>query len=283
MLASVACGQSQGAQSEDQHGPPPSEPAYGGALVTIEDHVLELVVHETGETHLHPHTGDLSEASATVALPGADTTHAIALHWEDGVQGFVGRLETEAPTAGTASILLVHEDRRLESDVEIARLLPAPEHDGSVVHVGEHDVEVTVDPEGHVSAWVLDDPEHRLDIDLVLNLPGDDGRLHPLSLAWDPELAAYVGELEGLHPEPGPLELLSREHGEDRVGHGTLLGVVERSGSGEDVDVPDDLQLELPELGGQLPAVIPVPDASSSDEPSSDEPSSSEGEAPAPE
>lgn len=215
-------------------------------------------MHASGETHLHVHTGDLERASATVTLPAADERHAVALRWQDEVQGFTGRLETEAPERGEATVLLVHEDRRLEGSVEITSLLPAPEHDGSVLHVGEHDVEVTVEPSGRASAWVLDDPEHRLELDLVLNLPGEDGRLHPLSLAWDPELAAYVGELEGLHPAPGPLELLSREHGDERVGHGTLLGVVEPS-EPTGVDVPEDLQLDLPELGGQLPAVIPIP------------------------
>ncbi len=279
----MGCGASGGdAPGEPPPEPAPSEARFGGALVEVGGHALELVVHASGEVHLHVHgDAELTEAGASVTLPAGEERHAVALRWTDTIQGFTGRLETAAPSTGPARVLLVHEGHRLEGQVTIASLVPEAAHEGSVVHVGAHDVEVVVDPDGHATAWILDDPDHRLDVDLTLNLPGDDGRLHPLSLAWDPELARYVGALEGLHAEPGPLELIAREGEVERLGHGSLLGV-EAIEAGGDVQVPDDLQLRLPELGTDLPGVIAVPptDAPTAEEPTSS-PSSSGASAPA--
>lgn len=254
-----------------------TEPRFGGALLTLHGHRLELVVHASGEVHLHLHEGeDLSEAGASVTLPTAEEPRAVALRWADDVQGFTGELESVEPSTGDATVLLIHRGRRLEGSVPVESLVPPPEHDGSVVHVGAHDVEVTVDPDGRASAWVLDDPDHRLDLDLTLDLPGADGQMHPLGLAWDPELARYAGTLEGLRARPGPLELIAREGGEEHLGRGSLLGVEPPPPAGG--GVPADLRLEMPELGSDLPAVIPIPPPSSSASSSS----SSGGAPPAP-
>lgn len=240
-------------------------PRFGGALVHLGGRDAELVVHETGELHLHVPAA-LEDAAITVSLDDeAGASHAIAMRWHDAVQGFVGRMEA-TPAPGEATVLMVHDGVRTEVGAEVAALLPAPPHDGSIVAVGEHTVEVLVSEGGAAHAYVLDDPEHRLDVDLTLNLAGDDGHLHPLALRWDDDAGHFVGHLEGLHPAPGPLEVILAEGQEQSLGHGSLLGVGLARPDARGADVPDDFRLEMPSLGAEVPGAVVIPSEERGDE-----------------
>ena len=254
----ASCGQETPSEPAAEAEAPLLKARHGGVLVPLEGVVGELVLHATGELHFHVRSEhDLADAGVTVTLEDeAGDAHAVALRWTDEVQGFVGEMES-TPRAGEAQVLVVHEGHRRRASVEVAEILPRGAHEGSVVAVGDHVMEVTVEPDGHAHVYVLDAPDARLDIDLTLSFPGDDGHLHPLSLRWDPEAHHYVGHLEGLRPRPGALEIIAEEDGIERLGRGSLLEVGLRRPDG--VREPESFELDMPELGaGQLPSVIAV-------------------------
>lgn len=265
-LVALGCGAEERAEPPGEAEPEVSEtiaPRHGGALVELDAHVAELVVHASGELHVHVRTEeDLSDAGVTVTLDDEEgETRSVALRWADEVQGFVGHLEG-APAVGEAEVILVRDGHRSRGRVEIERVLPEAEHEGSVMSVGDHVVEVVVEPGGRAHLYVLDAPRQRLDVELTLSIAGEGGRLHPLALAWDAEEERYSGRLEGMTPQPGPMEVILERRGREHLGRGTLLEVGLRPpailGDGH---VPEDLRLDLPELGSELPAVIAVPPA----------------------
>ena len=262
----VACGaeptqtEESPSEADDVAAPEPIEARFGGVLVELEKHTVELVAHETGELHLHVRSAaDLSGAGATVTLPDeAGESHSVALEWADDVQGFIGHVDATMGE-GEAEVLVVLDGHRLSGAATIARALPHAAHDGSVLSVGGHVVEVSLDHEGHAHVYVLDDAEHHLDLDLTLNVPDEDGHLHPLALHWEED--HYEGHVENLHAAPGPLEVILSDHGQESLGHGTLLGVGLARPDGLGPATPEGLQLEMPALGSNLPSVIPIPDS----------------------
>lgn len=263
--------------SESSAGPA-FEAEHGGVLIGLDGPVIEVVAHTSGELHAHVRSpADLSEDGLSLTVTDTEQSeHTVAMHWRDEVQGFVGHMDG-TPASGEVEALLVRDGRSHTGRAALEHILPAPEHSGSVLSVGDHTVEVVVDPAGDAHLYVLDDPDHRLEVDLVLNIGGQDGHLHPLPLVWDEETGHYTGHIEGMHPTPGPLEVIWAEDGSVRLGQGSLLDVaaLERPGAiGH--DVPSDFRLDLPNLGSNVPAVIPVPG-----EPSGDEPGREQGEQPA--
>lgn len=264
-VATIACGsEERGEPPVDEPAPEPIEARHGGAIVELDEHVAELVVHASGELHVHVRSdADLSDAGVTVTLDDdRGEEHSVALRWADEVQGFVGHLDA-TPATGDAEVILVREGHRSRGRTQIARVLPEAEHEGSVMSVGEHVVEVVVEPDGRAHLYLLDAPRQRLDVELTLSVAGEEGRLHPLGLAWDAEEERYSGRLEGMTPRPGPMEVILERGGREHLGRGTLLDVgLEAPASVlEGGGVPEDLRLEMPELGSDLPAVIAVPPA----------------------
>ncbi|HJL16637.1 MAG TPA: hypothetical protein RMH99_13320 [Sandaracinaceae bacterium LLY-WYZ-13_1] len=268
-VLALGCGADDDASAPaDEAGERAIEARHGGVIVSLGEHTGELVVHASGELHLHVRSDEaLSDAGVTVTLEDeAGEPHAVALSWADGVQGFVGRME-QTPAPGDASVLLVHDGRRRRGEVRVERVLPRAEHEGSVLAVGDRVVEVLVEPDGRAHLYLLGAPR-RLDVELTLSVAGEDGRLHPLSLAWDDEGEHYTGRLEGLEPQPGPLEVILERRGRESLGRGTLLevGLPRPAVLGDGTPVPDDFRLEMPSLGSGVPAVIPVPPPEDGDE-----------------
>ncbi|MFK7986092.1 MAG: hypothetical protein AB8I08_08675 [Sandaracinaceae bacterium] len=263
MVTLVACGTPEQHPTELEPAPGPAFDAeHGGVLIGLDGPVIEVVAHATGELHAHVRTeGDLSDSGLTLTLDDeGGAAHAVAMHWRDGVQGFVGQMES-TPAAGEVEALLVRNGERHTGRTTIETVLASPEHEGSVLTVGEHTVEVVVDTAGNAHLYVLDDPAHRLEVDLVLNIGGQDGHLHPLAMVWDEETGHYTGHIEGMHPTPGPLEVLWSEGDQAALGQGSLLDVSALARPGAmGHDVPDDFRLDLPDLGTNVPAVIPVPE-----------------------
>ena len=243
--------------SEADHGVPDGA-RFGGTLVVLGEQSGELVVHQTGELHLHV-PKELEHAGVTVTLSATDgVSHSVAMHWEDAVQGFCGQME-DTPAVGEAEVLLVHEGEQHRVNITLESLLPEAVHHGSIVAVGDHTVEVVVESDGSAHAYVLDDPDHRLDVELTLNLAGDDAQLHPLALHWDEDAHHFLGHIEGLRPAAGPLEVIASDSDHQELGHGTLLGVALAPPDALGGDVPADFRLEMPALGSNAPAVTPVP------------------------
>lgn len=274
-LFCLACGTPEQHPTELDPAPGPAFAAeHGGVLIGLDGPVIEVVAHSTGELHAHVRTlGDLSDAGLTLSLTDdADAPHAVAMHWRDEVQGFVGHMEG-TPASGDVEALLVRDGRRHTGRANLETILPEPEHSGSVLAVGDHTVEVVVDPAGDAHLYVLDDPDHRLEVDLVLNIGGQDGHLHPLAMVWDEETGHYTGHIEGMHPTPGPLEVIWAEGDTELLGQGSLLDVSALARPGAiGHDVPEDFRLDLPDLGTNVPAVIPVPEGEASpSEPPSEE------------
>jgi hypothetical protein len=247
--------------------PPAPRPAirasYGGVIVALGEHIGELVVHTSGELAFHVRSEhDLSDAGLTVTIADqAQARHAVGMHWAERMNGFVGRMDRGTPARGEAEVLLVRSGRPMRARARIARLLPPAEHRGSVVSVGDLVVEVAVQSDGRAELYVLRPPRIDPQMELTLGIPSADGALHPLSLVWDPEGERYTGRIEGVEPRPGPLEVIASRDGREHVGRGRLLEIALRRPELVGSDVPEDLQLELPELGSDLPAVIAIPPA----------------------
>lgn len=228
----------------------PTTPAHGGVLVTLEDHLLELVVHASGEVQVFARSaGDLHDCGVTVTLRAQDgDARAVATRWRRWM--FEGRLEEGTPRLGPAQVLLLDGGRRSRARVEVTRILPLPEHGGAMLWLAGAPVEVVVDAAGRAE---LHAP--RMRGELTLGITGEDGQLHPLALGWDADRRLYTGTLEGMAPQPGPLEIVLSRGRSQWLARGALAEVA-RDPS---VPSPDALQLELPELGSDLPSVIAVP------------------------
>lgn len=161
-------------------------------------------------------------------------------------------------------MLLVRDGHRERAEVRVEAVLPLPAHEGSVLSVGDHVVEVVVEPDARAHLYVLNAPAPArpsggLDVELTLSIAGEDGHLHPISLSWSEESQHYTGHVEGLQPHAGPMEVILERGGREYLGRGTLLEVGLRR-----PDILGDrsleaFRLELPELGSELPAVIAVP------------------------
>ncbi len=228
---------------------------HGGVPARLGPLSVEVVVHASGELHVHLLGGRKPTGLAlTVSVPDAEGhRHAVAMHFADAVQGFVGRTEEGTPAPGTVELLLVDGERPIRAQVELERLVPAPRHGGSVVVAGEHVVEVVVGDGSQIVAYLRGATSDGARVTAVV--PGEDGAGHPALL--EPDGARYRGRIEGLTPRSGPLEVLVEREGRVEVGRGTLSAVGEAAPD----EVPTDFQLEFPELGSHLPAVIPVPPA----------------------
>ena len=256
-LTLSACGQVSGAPVPTPE--PPPEAQHGGALVEVDGAMLEVVVHATGELHLHPvGRADFAEEALTLTLDDRDgTPHAVAMLWRDSVQGYVGQLESQ-PATGALRVLLTRDGRAARGEADLDELLPEPQHGGAVLALGSMRLEIVVEAEGSACLHLLGEPGEDVEREFVVNLPDEEGRPHPLELTWDAERGCHAGRLEGLRPAAGPLEVFSIEEGHSRWGRGTLPHVGAVPAELGDT-FPEGLRLELPDLGSNLPSVIAVP------------------------
>lgn len=236
-------------------------PAHGGTVAELDACAVELVVHATGELEVFVRRGTLDAASGlTVVLPDDEgTPHAVALQRVD--DAFVGAL-VPALGRGDAELVQVREGRRTRVRVPIPEPLPAAEHGGAVLRVGDRVMEVVVEPTGAARVHVRGEPARELDLTLVL--PGE--ARHPLALAWSDTASCYVGRLEGATLRAGRLDLLWVDG--DRTHVGSAVRAAPRPLF--DAPSPDGFQLELPELGSDLPAVIAIPPPDEPIDPSDD-------------
>lgn len=223
-------------------------------MLSLAGEPAELVVHADGEIHVHTPRAD--GAAVGVTLTGDDgAPHTVALHHADAVQGYVGRLESTAPVTGTATVTRVHEARATSIDVGVTNLLSRPRRGGSVLVVGSSVAEVLVRSDGSARVWGLP-PE----ADAILVVWSTRGASHPIPLTHVE--GEHRGRLEGAHPQPGPMQIILQLVSQDRAeaGGGTLARVemVEGALPTEVPDVLPDLRLPEPELGRDLPAVIPI-------------------------
>ncbi len=104
--------------------------------------------------------------------------------------------------------------------------LPPPAHGGEVVFVEDRPVEVVVQNDGEVHAWVVHPAPPPPDFQMVVNVHGDDGAVHPVQLAWNAEAEVYAGRLVEVRPAPGPVEVHVAFAGRVRRAHIARVRVV---------------------------------------------------------
>ena len=85
--------------------------------------------------------------------------------------------------------------------------LPAPSHGGHVVVVEERPVEVVVQDDGEVHAWVLHPEPPPPGFQMVVHVHGHDGGVHPVQMTWYAETGVWGGRLVEVRPAPGPVEV----------------------------------------------------------------------------
>ena len=122
--------------------PPP--PRHGGTLDPI-----ELAVHASGEIVVSlPRDFAPSDTGVTVMLPDSEG-RALSIATHRVGPFFVGRLEEgRTPPPSAAEILVLREDELTRHSVPI-RILPPPEHGGSMLWL-EGPVEASVDAAGRL-------------------------------------------------------------------------------------------------------------------------------------
>ncbi len=159
--------------------PAPAQPAlsatHGGTLVEVGPHACELVVHASGELHVHALSSDadLSRAGVTVTLSDRKgTRRSVALRFLDRTQGFVGHVDAPAPR-GRIDVLMVDDGRRSLGRAQVAHLLPQPAHGGSIVAAGDRVIEVVVDDHGETRAYASEPIDA-----LTVGIPDEQGSLH---------------------------------------------------------------------------------------------------------
>lgn len=213
---------------------------------------VQLALAPSGQFTLRSSpSGDRPPTGLSVQLYDADgQAHWIATRQEGSL--FVGELPAgmKVVRSGHATLLVAIEGTFRRSSA-IVRELPEPSQGGSVIALGEHAGEVVVDQAGRVR---LHAPPG---FEVTLGLPTDDGEL-PLALSWDEEQGHYAGQLLGSRPRPGALSVELRRDERRILGGGLLREVAPDAFTPPEVP---ELRLELPELGSELPAVIPVPPA----------------------
>ena len=217
-------------------------------------------MHASGEVHVHHPIGERLPESfgMSVTLPGDDeAAHTVALRWTDPVQGFVGEMDA-TPVTGEATVLWVRNGRRSTATVDVSTLLPEAPNGGSVVAVGERVVEVLVESTGRAWLTVVDAEEPPSELDVTISIAGEDERLHPLPLAWNEEEDRFAGAIDGLDPVPGPLEVILEVDDTETVGRGTLRAIASPEPTDAVGAEEPGFRLDMPELGSQVPSVIPV-------------------------
>jgi len=94
-----------------------------------------------------------------------------------------------------------------------------PRHAGTVVVAQDHAVEVVAQPDGLVTAWVVDvQGQPAPSAELTVHIHGDDGHAHPVVLVYDADVGYYRGNLVEVHPAPGPVQVALVVGGRIRTG-----------------------------------------------------------------
>jgi hypothetical protein len=185
------------------------EPRHGGAPFRLRGDYAELVVHASGEIHVYAPP----QAGISVVIDG----DAIALRYADAIQGYVG-FAPHPLSAGTVDVMRITEGRLDRTDVHLESVLPAPTHDGSIVSVGERIVEVVVHADGSACAHLSGEAE------VMISVEGTEGQMHPIPLGQ-----SHCGQLLGLSPRAGPLQVILRVDDRAHIGEGTLRTIAKSS------------------------------------------------------
>lgn len=173
----------------------------GGTLVASDQFYVEVLPHRDGlvqalvlnaEGEVVPDAGDLQ-----VTVAGADgSPKVVTLEWDPIERRYIGQVEDDLAASGAVNVSVTAGGSTHTGTV--AKLVTAPEvaaHGGTIVVAGEYSAEVLGKPDGSVIAY-LQGPDGAIqdtnDLDLNVSLQADDGESHQVSLAWNPEIQAYV-------------------------------------------------------------------------------------------
>jgi hypothetical protein len=143
-------------------------------------------------------------------------------------------------------------------DVDVAADIK-PRIGGTIVAAGSHNVEVLAFVDGRVEAVVMDakgelvaDPG-AFGLSIALAAEGD--AKAQVDLAWDVELARFVGEVKGdLVLVPGPIEVSLTADGKASVGALAELGLAARASHGGQIMVAGAWSIELVAKGAAVHA-----------------------------
>lgn len=145
-----------------------------------------------------------------------------------------------------------------DADAEVAaEVVLKPQIGGTIVAAGDYNVEILAFVDGHVEAVVLD-AKGELVADmskllLVATLAAEGEAKAKVDLAWNAELARFVGEVEaGVQLVPGPVEVAVDVEGKASVGALAELGLAVQASHGGQVMMAGAYSLEVVAKGGAV-------------------------------
>lgn len=144
-------------------------------------------------------------------------------------------------------------DAKADADVAAAAAVQ-PRIGGTIVVVGEYNVEILAFVGGRIEAVIMDAKGELLantDLELAAKLAAKGDAKADVELKWEPTLARFVGQVDAkVELVPGPIEVSVDVGGKASVGALAELGLAAEASHGGQVLVAGDYSIELVADGG---------------------------------
>jgi hypothetical protein len=240
-----------------------SPPRFGGRVLGVGDHMVELKLYRSGliEGLVTTPNGEVVGEGATLSVTAATASGAreeTKLAFSKPHGRFEGRCKSKlAP--GRADVALDARGKARTAKLEDAVIISGPDLGGSVLVSGDHGAEVFVRPSGEVLAFVRDragaEVKGDANLDVKANVQAGGDAREEVTLAFEPPRGCFVGKAKG-ELQAGPLELFIKAKGPDfALGRIEKVSLLADASHGGEVLVAGDYSAEVV-LDGKAKSVL---------------------------
>jgi hypothetical protein len=242
----------------------------GGAVVTADDHAVEVVAHADGAIDAAVMTaageavasGEVSALEVTAQGEG-EARHSVALAWDAPRGVFHGAVKAGARLAsGPLEVSCAIGGKVHKGRLDMAVVLPRPSFGGHMLALGRYSAEVVPSVGGDIAVHVRDAAGAAIaanaGLNLALQVRAKAGALHEVALRWNEPRACFEGRLDAAAELAGGAIELTASAGELHATGGLdAVAVIAPPSLGGSVVATGDYSVEIaPRANGEIEAVV---------------------------
>ncbi len=244
-------------------------PRFGGSVVLVGDHAVELVLHRSGKIQAQVRTAggelvtDAMDAKLGVVASGtASVRPKVELAWSAPQACFAGEATGGVELVpGPVDVSLEIGGKVAQATLAEVALVVDPAIGGSIMVAGNHSVELVAGVDGDLEAILRDAAGLEVKADASTKLEAKlaaTAAAPTVTLAWDGPRARFAGHVAaGVELVPGPVQVTLDVGGKAAVGGLAKLALSAKALHGGRVVVAGEYSVELlAAAGGEVQAFV---------------------------